>query len=331
MVNKFYFLFISFIVGIYTLLISADYSPFLYTLIIILFLYFLSSSFKAHAREMTAQMDVLLPINLAISLNSAYLVSQYIAGDGGFISGFYPEPSHLGYTIGPLLIILIANKKTRLSGATNFLIAGFASPSATLLFSAIVTATIWFFRFIKPIKLLSLSILLVLLSIGLLLIASFYLENLLEVKQASLQIWLYGFVRASETFHNISPFGVGPFGWIPQGGEEDASSLAIELMNQRDLASLIPFGFASLGLFFPIIFLMVLHFLSNFDKDSNLDVILSIIVLGYILTFCFRWAGITLAPILVFASLLIAIRWEAKDRKKISLFSVQKRTSDKHF
>jgi len=76
---------------------------------------------------------------------------------------------------------------------------------------------------------------------------------------------------------------------------------------------------------------MVLHFLSNFDKDSNLDVILSIIVLGYILTFCFRWAGITLAPILVFASLLIAIRWEAKDRKKISLFSVQKRTSDKHF
>lgn len=233
-----------------------------------------------------------------------------------FISGIFPEPSHLGFSLGPLIGILLFVRPTRYI-AIFYLIAFLTfSPSSTLVLSLVIFIVFWRLREYSKYKLLSLTIFSLAIGVFVLIFMGIYFPEFAEKKNASQFAWLYGFVRAFEFFPSASVFGVGPFGWIPITGEEDASSLALELLNQRDLASLIPFGLASYGIvFIPFLFFGIFYLIC-FDKKSIEDASLSIILLTYLITFCFRWAGPTLNPFLPLVGLLVSYRASEKIKKR---------------
>lgn len=296
----------------YTAFIAEYFSSFFYCFAIISFIYFFSSSSIAVLKLRKLNDKLKYYIMIAITLNSVVLVYQYAFVDTQFISGLFPEPSHLGYTLGPLLALMVVNNSTQRVSLVNLSICCLLSPSLTLTISFIVTYVLWLVRALDKLILFSLVILLLLISA-----ASLYYFNIFEsvasqAKNESLQIWLSGYIRAFDILTNVSIFGVGPFGWIPEGGEEDASSFAIELMNQRDLASMIPFGIASFGPLFVFLLLYLLYLVLKFDVSDYWDTFFSLVVLGYIVSACFRWAGFTLTPLLVFASVLIAVRSRVK-------------------
>ncbi len=296
----------------YTAFVAQYFSSFLYCFAIISFIYFFSSSSIAALKFTESNNKLKNYIFIAITLNSAVLVYQYAFLDTQFISGLFPEPSHLGYTLGPLLALMAVNNSTQRLSLVNLSICYLLSPSLTLTVSFVVTYILWLVRAINKMILFAAVVLMLLIGA-----ASLYYYNTFELaasqaKNESLQIWLFGYVRAFDLLTNVSIFGVGPFGWIPERGEEDASSFAIELMNQRDLASMIPFGIASFGPLSIFLLLYLLYLVLKFDVSDYWDTFFSLVVLGYIVSACFRWAGFTLTPLLIFASVLIAVRSKVK-------------------
>jgi hypothetical protein len=280
--------------------------------VITLFVYFLASSADVILKISNVESKLLKTMSLVISINSFVMVIQYIFKTTNPVVGLFPEPSHIGYTLGPLFAVLLFSKFTRSSALINLSIAVLLAPSATLYFSFIVTIAIWLARDAYKFVIFNYIVGIFLAASAVLYISDVNGWAISEYKGASLRIWLYGYIRAIDVMSNISVFGVGPFGWISAYGEDDASSLAIELMNQRDLASILPFGLASFGIVFPAVFLYIIYLTLRFDKKNPLDVLFSIIVLGYLVSACFRWAGPTLSPLLIFGSILIAIRWALK-------------------
>ena len=296
----------------YTALIADYFSTFLYCFVIISFIYLFSSSSIPVLESIKSDNKLKKYINTAITLNSVVLVYQYAFVDTQFISGFFPEPSHLGYTLGPILALMVTNNSTQRLALVNLFICYMLSPSLTLIVSFVVTYIVWLVRAIHKLTLFILIVSMLLIGVVSLYYFNTFELTALESKNESLQIWLFGYVRAFDLLTNVSIFGAGPFGWIAESGEEDASSFAIELMNQRDLASMIPFGIASFGPFFIFLLLYILYLVLKFDISDSLDTFLSLVVLGFILSACFRWAGFTLTPLLVFGSFLIAVRSKVK-------------------
>jgi hypothetical protein len=296
----------------YTAFIAEYFSSFLYCLAIISFIYFFSSSSIAILKFTTSINKLKSYIIIAITLNSVVLVYQYAFVDTQFISGLFPEPSHLGYTLGPLLALMAVNNSTKRLSLVNLSICYLLSPSVTLAVSFVVTYILWLVRAKDKLILFAVVVLMLLIgSVSLYCYSAFELAGS-QAKNESLQIWLFGYFRAFDLLTNVSIFGVGPFGWIPESGEQDASSFAIELMNQRDLASMIPFGIASFGPFFVFLLLYFLYLVLKFDVSDYWDTFFSLVVLGFIVSACFRWAGFTLTPLLIFASVLIAVRSKVK-------------------
>lgn len=293
---------------LYTVLVSMDkvYST-IYIVLVSVFTLQLSKSINDAVLSQLTVSSLTNTIAFTVLFSILALILLSYNSDKQFPAGFFPEPSHFGLTLGPLMAYLIFTTKYRYFGLVAVALAAIYSPSSTFFLSLTVFSIFWKFRKINSANFIILyysllgAALLILACIGLLPQLDAYM------KSESYLIWNYGFLRAFDVILDNNYFGVGPFGWV-SSGESDATSMAIELMNQRDLASLIPFGFASYGIAFPVIFVVFNAFLLKYKRSDEIDTLLSILMLTYIFIFCFRWVGLTLSPILVLFAFVIACR-----------------------
>ena len=135
-----YFLFL-----IISVTLTFAVSEYLYSTIYITSLeFFIISIFSFSPLLLASNMIFQRIINaakLAVLTNSIFLIYQAISTDNLFISGVYPEPSHLGMTIGPILVFLFTIPRAKLFALLNLMVILILSPSTTLLVS------IFFFSF----------------------------------------------------------------------------------------------------------------------------------------------------------------------------------------
>lgn len=302
-----YFLFL-----IISVTLTFAVSEYLYSTIYITSLeFFIISIFSFSPLLLASNMIFQRIINaakLAVLTNSIFLIYQAISTDNLFISGVYPEPSHLGMTIGPILVFLFTIPRAKLFALLNLMVILILSPSTTLLVSIFFFSFFWKFRFKSSVKFCFISFLFLLSSLVFLGVVIFLGFDEYIDKSASLYAWTNGFSKAIKIVYDGNYYGMGPFGWIPESGEDSSSSLGLDLLNQRDLASIIPFGFASYGIMFPPFFIGLWAYLTMYSRRNQIDMILSILLLSFLATFCFRWVGVTLSPFLPLFALLLLVR-----------------------
>jgi hypothetical protein len=196
--------------------------------------------------------------------------------------GFFIEPSHLGYTLGPVIAYLSFKKSYRLEAVVSAAVLCLFTPSSTFAISIGIGLLL---------GLCSPFIVLIILgsAIGATAIIGFITLStfMLEVKPESTAVLIAAFNTASDQM-NISPIlGNGPFSWV-QGGERDIDYKDFSTLNQRDLASLLPFVMASFGWTGVIMLIFVLILLLRRARVNNgLDLLIMICIL----TFFARWAG----------------------------------------
>lgn len=295
---------------LYNYFISNYIESYIYPIFVILYVIFLSKSIeilikKSDINVYYTLLKILFYAEIILSFN---LLFQYFFSPEVFISGSYPEPSHLGYSFGPIFSLLLTASRqisARIITLISLLICSFVSPSATLFISFLIGLIVFNIHLISFRMKLFFSILLMIILLINLQVISIALG---DWKGASYSIWLSGLIRGFEYF-GLYPFGVGVFGWV---GNEEIPIVNLgdnhDLMNQRDLASLLPFILSSYGFFGILGIIYLLFYLYKYDDESLIDSYLSKLLIVYSIIFFFRWAGPTLSPFLPLFSILIAIR-----------------------
>ena len=265
--------------------------------------------------------------------------------------GLFPEPSHLGFTVGPLLGILSRNKKYQPLGFLGILFFHFFCFSRSLwlgyLFSIVIGR-----KFKTNFK----SVYLSLFILGLIFLVSFSLyffaeritniyDNQIDLsKYASTLIWYYWLKQSLiNLIHH--PLGIGPFAWlgnetflpeaviknsefIPYLDVCDYKSFCkfdgnlITGLNIRDLSSLLTFGLISFGALFPIYLFFLLRNLCSFkiqiSKEFYILHPLSVLCISYVFVYMFRWTGLIAGPFLGVFCLLGSVKLlDNKKHKKI--------------
>ena len=235
--------------------------------------------------------------------------------------GLFPEPSHLGFSIGPVLGVLTRKKKYSFIGVigmTFFCIFSFSKSLIISYFFSIIFGKRFNSKFkSQKAALVIIFSLIIIISVKSLLMYQVegFNENQIDfgIFGSSL-IWFF-WVKHSLVEIFVSPFGTGPFGWL-QGGLEapllirecNYKTLCFYLgefitsLNQRDMASLFAFGLSSFGFLYPFyLFYLLNKICKNTIKVSNnyykLEPI-SILLLSYISTYMFRWSGFTAGPLI---------------------------------
>lgn len=251
---------------------------------------------------------------IGVYINSIFLVIQYTYSENTFLSGLYPEPSNLGYTLGPILAFLFFVDNLRIHSIINTSITVFLSPSSTLLLGLIVFGILWFIRNKRHHKVFLLTLLILLSTSLLIVVLSLKNDYFYKEKLASTQVWLNGYRKAYNcVLIEKHYFGVGPFGWISQDGENAVlestllESNFIEL-NQRDLGSMIPFLLCSYGLLVLPILIFVIYQLSKYDNNNIFEMMISLLLLTYFVVFSFRWAGFVLSPFLTLVAFYLYLK-----------------------
>jgi len=213
----------------------------------------------------------------------AILVSLWY--DGNLLHsgcGFFIEPSHLGYTLGPVLAYLFIKRNHRLEAAASTAALFVFAPSTT--FAIAIGLGLLLGLGSPRLVLVLLGSAISATAIGGLHIAS---NLMLEVKPESTAVLIAAFQTAADQI-NINPIlGNGPFSWI-QGGERDIDYQDFSTLNQRDLASLLPFVMASFGWTGVIILISsIILLLRRVRVDNGLALLIMICILTYVA----RWAG----------------------------------------
>ena len=235
--------------------------------------------------------------------------------------GPYPEPSHLGFSLGPVLGLLTRKKKYSLLGIIGiafFCIFSFSKSLILGYFFSLILSTRLNFK-LKSRKAAVLIIIFLIIIISFKAIIMLRVEGLSENEIdysifASSLIWFY-WLKNSFLELLVNPLGMGPFGWLNSGLENPLlipecnyevlckySGEFVTSLNQRDLASLTAFGISSFGFLFPFyLFLLINRICKNTINNSKnyfqLEPI-SILLISYICIYMFRWTGFTAGPFL---------------------------------
>ena len=279
-----------------------------------LFLLFLYAMLNQIPKKVISLQNFSKALLIAVYINSIFLVIEYTYSKSNFLGGLYPEPSNLGYTLGPILAFLFFVNNLRIHSLINASITVFLSPSSTLLFGLIVFGILWLIRKKRPHKIFLLAMLILLTTSLLIVVLSLKNDYFSSEKLASSQVWLNGYKKAYNcVLIEKHYFGVGPFGWISQNGENVVleskllESNFIEL-NQRDLGSMIPFLLCSYGLLVIPIIIFVVYQLSKYDNTNIFEMMVSLLLLTYIVVFSFRWAGFVLSPFLTLVATYLYLK-----------------------
>jgi len=225
-------------------------------------------------------------------------------------AGIFPEPSNLGFTLGPIIGFLFSNSKFRFFAFAAFLFFIYTTPSASLVSGFIFSLIIAFSLRIN--SLLVVLFLLIVATMTCIALIGLDISNTDALFKPGSTIVLYHKIifAINLIFDQGNFIGVGPLGWLDGAyGELVAEGSDLTTYNQRDLSSLIPYGLASFGLLFPIAFsLLALHLharLRRLAHTYNIIDPFTLLLLSYIMTFCVRWTGITPSPILAIISFFL--------------------------
>tara|TARA_B100000989_G_C19530674_1_gene469589 strand:- start:3747 stop:4976 length:1230 start_codon:yes stop_codon:yes gene_type:complete len=278
--------------------------------------------------------------SLVISISLAAICVPIVGPFNQYVSAspsIFPEPSNLGFTLGPVLGLLTFKKGYRFFGIFGIIFFHFFCFSRSLwigyLFSGLISKK--FNSKLSSLILASGIILAIFISVTILFLYAARIEYIFPINNKIIQypsilIW-YNWLKFSLINIAQYPLGMGPFGWIELLNNSNTISLCqgealckingsiITILNKRDLASFISFGLASFGILFPIFLFSFLNFLCKFKIVISkfyfrLDP-LSILIISYIFTFMFRWTGLTAGPLLGLLFLLLGLQ----SKKKISL------------
>lgn len=272
-----------------------------------------------------------------LSVISIFIVAISVPFRGSFSEfvsaspGLFPEPSNLGFTIGPVLGVLTGKRNYRPLGFLGILFFSSFCFSRSLWISYLISVFLSI-KFKNNFK----SVYLSLCILGLIILASFSLyffadrmvniyDNHAELsKYSSTLIW-YGWLKQSLINLINYPLGIGPFEWIdnirflPEALFHEnnvipylqkcnfesfckVDGFLITGLNIRDLASLLSFGIASFGALFPVFLFMLIHKLCSTRIQISPEFYtlhpLSVLCISYICTYMFRWTGFTAGPLL---------------------------------
>ena len=235
--------------------------------------------------------------------------------------GLFPEPSHLGFSMGPVLGVLTRKKKYSFIGfigITFFCIFSFSKSLIISYFFSLIFGQRFNsnFKSQKAALIIIFSLVIIITAKALIMYeVEGFSENEIDfgVFGSSL-IWFF-WLKHSLVEIFVSPFGIGPFGWLQSGIEVPLSipecnyevlciysGKFITTLNQRDMASLSAFGISSFGFLYPFyLFYLFNKICKNTIKISSncykLEPI-SILLLSYICTYMFRWSGFTAGPLI---------------------------------
>jgi len=218
-------------------------------------------------------------------------------------SGFFIEPSHLGYTLGPAVAYLLFKRGYRLAAAAacGFLIM--AAPSGTLA----VAIGLGLFLGIASNRMLivALAFFIAVVIVGGLAPLS---RQMLEYKRESTAVWMGALQTAREQLNRNPVLGVGPFAWVSEG-ERDVDYNDFSTLNQRDLASVLLFIAASFGFFGVGLLLWAVFVLArNSRRNDRLPLLIAVCIL----TFVARWAGPVPSAFLPLLAMFLAFERLAK-------------------
>ena len=243
--------------------------------------------------------------------------NQYVTAS----PGLFPEPSHLGFSMGPVLGLLSRKKKYSFFGITGlafFLIFAYSKSLIIGYFFSLIFSTRFNSKFkSRKLALIIICSLFILISAKAIIMFKIAGLNNNEIDYGIFGSSLVWFFWLKHSLLEIlrNPLGIGPFGWLQNGLEVPLaipecnnkmiciySGKLMNTLNQRDMASLLAFGISSFGFIFPIyLFYLVNRICENTIKISNnysqLEPI-SILLLSYICTYMFRWTGFTAGPLI---------------------------------
>lgn len=230
-------------------------------------------------------------------------IRLWFFNSGLFPAGVFPEPSHLGFTMGPALVFLWGAPGSRVFAAVVAGLLALVAPSGTLVAAIVIGLVISRLRR-WPALVVAAVIALPFVS----LLATIRADPFMaEHKYASAFVWLNGFDRAIQ-YSEQSWFGMGPFGWIQDAADAENSELNLSAMNIRDLASLAPFTLASFGVVGVALLLVAVWRLSGIAAAPNTAGAMAAVALILIGTHLFRWSGFLLSPLPAVIVLLLASR-----------------------
>lgn len=301
----------------------------IYMLIIISFTLFCSYFIKTE--DITSKdwfyNSLVITVSLAaISVPFVGPFNQYVSAS----PSLYPEPSSLGFTMGPILGLLTFKKGYRTFGIFGILFFNYFCFSRSLWIGYLFTSFInrkFNHKLSSPI-LASGIFCLFIFSVSVLFFFVARIENVFSIdngiiQYSSILVW-YGWLKYSLQNLIQYPFGMGPFGWIELINYLDPLNLChgevickingsiTTSLNQRDLASFTSFGFASFGLFFPLLLYSFINYFCHFKITCSKLYFklnpLSILIISYTFTFMFRWTGLTAGPLLGVICLFLALK-----------------------
>ena len=253
----------------------------------------------------------------AISLFFVGSFSEYVTSS----QGLFPEPSHLGFTLGPILGLLTRRKKYSYLGLilmVFFCIFFYSKSLIISYFFALVLSG----RFNSKIKSQHLSIAIIFVILILILLKAFFMFKIMSLNENEIDFGIYGsslvwlyWLKSSIVYLQSNPLGLGPFGWLDNGAEMPIfipecnlnvickhAGKFITSLNQRDMSNSIAFGISSFGFLFPAYFYFLLNricknIIKIRENYYQLDPI-SILLISYICVYAFRWTGFTAGPLI---------------------------------
>ncbi len=253
----------------------------------------------------------------AVSLFFVSSFNDYVPAS----QGLYPEPSHLGFTLGPILGLLTRRKKYTYIGIISmvfFLIFFYSKSLLISYFFALFLSG----KFNSKIKSHHLSIAILFVISIVILMKAFFMVKIMSLNENDIDFGIYGsslvwiyWLKNSIINLLSNPLGLGPFGWLDNGAEMNIfipecnykvickhSGELITSLNQRDMSNAVAFGISTFGFLFPA----YLYFLLNricqniraiSENYNQLDPI-SILLISYICVYSFRWTGFTAGPLI---------------------------------
>ena len=316
LVSQNFILFMPIIFGIYLW----EPSNFIYSLALIIFVLVIRSQFQYEYLEENDWIYKTCLISIIFVALSIPFVGSFHENVPAS-QGLYPEPSHLGFSLGPVLGLLTRKKKYSLLGVmwmTFFCLFCFSKSLILGYFFSLILSTRFNFK-LKSRKAAVVIITLLIIIISSKALFMWRIEGLSENKidydiYGSSLIWFY-WLKNSFFELLANPLGTGPFGWLNNGLETTLvipecnnrvlckySGEIVTSLNQRDLASLTAFGISSFGFLFPFyLFLLLNRICKNTINNSKnyfqLEPI-SILLISYICIYMFRWTGFTAGPFL---------------------------------
>ena len=253
----------------------------------------------------------------AVSLLFVGSFSEYVPAS----PGLYPEPSNLGFTLGPILGLLTRRKKYTYVGLTLMLFFLIFFYSKSLLIGY-VFALLLSGKFNSKIKSKHLSIAIIFFISILILMKAFFMVRIMSLNENEIDFGIYGsslvwiyWLKNSIIYLQSNPLGLGPFGWLDNGAEMHIfipecnynvickySGELITSLNQRDMSNAVAFGISTFGCLFPAYLYILLNRICKNTKAitenyNQLDPI-SILLISYICVYSFRWTGFTAGPLI---------------------------------